>query len=218
MTIWRWAALAAVGVILCAIGFASIPDLGICKTSVEPILAFEFVRSPVEVMALFPAGCRDAAVEAQIVGLLLDCLVFIPIYSAFLILSLAGLRREQASPLIPAAIAAVIVGALLDWFEGLQLWAILSNMPGTEETIALLMPAVRGKFLALALAVITIGWLHLRARNWRMVAGLAMIGGSLWSILGLLTDYHRVMQGSALAWLALIVTTLVLAARQTRAA
>ena len=86
-------------------------------------------------------------------------------------------------------------------------------MPGTPETIALLMPAVRGKFLLLALAVAVIGWLHMRARNWRMVTGAVMIGGSAWSMLGLVTDYHRVMGGSALAWLALVITTLALAWR-----
>lgn len=218
MTIWRWAALAAVGVILCAIAFGSIPDLGICETSPEPILAFEFVRSPVEVEALFPFTCRVAAVEAQRVGLLLDFLGFIPIYSAFLILSLLGLRREGAHPLIPIAIAAVIVAALLDEMEGFQLWSILAAMPGTDSDIALLMPAVRGKFALLALVVGAIGWLNLRARDWRMVTGVIMIAGSTWGILGLFTDYHRVAGGAAPAWLALILTALVLALRPPRIA
>ena len=214
MTIWRWAALAAVGVILCAIGFASIPNINICGTATDPILAFEFVLNPEEVAALFPQNCREAVVEAQRTGLLFDALVFIPIYSALLILSLVGLRRERPSPLAGAAIAAVVIAALLDEFEGLQLWAILSNMPGTAENIALLMPAVRGKFLLLALAVGVIGWLHVRVGGWRMLAGIAMIGGAALSIFGLFTDYHRVAAGAALAWLILIVTTLVLAARR----
>ena len=218
MNLWRWAALAAVGVILCAIGFASIPNINVCGTANDPILAFEFVRSPFEVAALFPENCRGAAVEAQRTGLLFDALVFIPIYSALLILSLVALRRERGTRLATAAIAAVIVAALLDEFEGLQLWAILSDMPGTQETIALLMPAVRGKFLLLALATAAIGWLHIRARNWRMVTGAAMSGGSAWAILGLFTDYRRVMGGSAIAWLALIITTLILAFRPPRTA
>lgn len=214
MNLWRWAALAALGAVLCGVGFSMIPNINICGTAGDPILAFEFVRSPFEVAALFPQSCRAAAVEAQRTGLLFDGLVFIPVYSSFLILSLLALRREGASPLIPVAVAAVLVGALLDEFEGAQLWSILSAMPGTDNMIALLMPAVRGKFLLLSIAVIAIGWLHLRVRNWRMVAGVLMIGGSAWSIFGLVSDYHRVASGALGAWLVLAITTFVLAARR----
>lgn len=215
MTIWRWAALAALGVIACAVGFAIIPGIGSCGTANDPILAFEFVRSPEEVAALFPESCRDVAVAAQRNGLLFDALVFIPVYCAFLILSLIALRREGRAPRIAGAgIAAVLTAAALDQFEGLQLWRILAEMPGTREMVALLMPAVRGKFALLSLAVLAIGWMHLGAPGWRRFAGGAIMLGASWSLFGLVSDYHRVSEGSALAWLVLIGTTFAVAARR----
>ncbi len=219
MTVWRWAALAALGVIACVIGFAMIPGINACGTANDPILAFEFVISPDEVAALFPQDCRAVAAGAQRTGLLFDAFVFIPVYSAFLILSLVALRREARGPgLAGAAIAAVLIAALLDQFEGVQLWRILADMPGTEDMISLLMPAVRGKFALLGLAVLAIGWLHVRAGRWRIGAGALIMLGALWSLFGLVSDYHRVSEGSALAWLALIVTTFVLAWRREASA
>lgn len=218
MTIWRWAALAALGVIACLVGFSNIPGIGSCGGSGDPILAFEFVRSPAEVSALFPPSCRAEAVAAQRNGLLLDGLAFIPIYSAFLILSLVAVRREgRGDKVAGVAIVAVIVAAVFDQFEGLQLWRILSGFPGTDDMVTLLMSAVRGKFALLSLAVIVIGWLHLRVGGWRMASGAVMILASLWSLVGLVSDYHRVSEGSGIAWLILIATTFALALRKAPA-
>jgi hypothetical protein len=216
MTIWRWAAVAAVGVIACLIGFSSIPGIDACRPGGDPILAFEFVTNPADVAALFPAYCRESHAAAQHKGLLLDGIGFIPIYSAFLILSLIALRREGgglAQRLSGLGVAAVLMAALLDQFEGVQLYRILESLPGTSSMIVLLMPAVRGKFLLLAIAVLLIGWLHFKRGGLRIPAGGLMITGAMWSIAGLVFNYEWVARGSALAWLVLIGTTFILAAK-----
>jgi hypothetical protein len=218
MTIWRWAAVAALGVIACAIGFSSIPGIDACGTGGDPILAFEFVTNPAEVAALFPGHCRDVHAAAQRTGLLLDGMGFIPVYSAFLILSLVALRREGgmwAQRLSGIGVAAVLVAALLDQFEGVQLYRILENLPGTLDMIALLMPAVRGKFFLLAIAALLIGWLYFKRGGLHIPAGGLIMTGAIWSIAGLFVDHEWVARGSALAWLVLICTTLVMAVKRS---
>jgi hypothetical protein len=216
MTVWRWAAVAAIGVIACVFGFSSIPGIDACGTGGDPILAFEFVTSPTEVAALFPAYCRDVHASAQRTGLFLDGMGFIPIYSAFLILSFVALRREGgmlAQRLSGVGVGAVLVGALLDQFEGVQLYRILANLPGTPDMIALLMPAVRGKFFLLAVAVFLLGWLHFKRGGLRIPTGGLIMTGAVWSIAGLFVDHQWVARGSSLSWLVLIGTTTVMAFR-----
>ena len=215
VTLWRWAALFAIGVILCGIAFGRIAGIDACGVAADPILAFEFVTNPSEVARLFPEHCRSVHVAAQYRGLLLDCLIFIPVYTAFLTFSLRALRHE-ARPferrLAAAAIAMTFVAALSDEFEGVQLWRLLGALPGDQSIIDLLMPAVRIKFGLLALAVMIAGALLFRMRGWRILPGIAMIGGSALSLAGLLGEYEMVMQGSGIAWIALILTVFVSAA------
>jgi len=217
MTIWRWAVLAGLVAMAISIGFGTIPDIHACGLPGEPILNFEFVRTPAEVATLFPEGCRAEHVVAQRTGLWLDALSFIPSYSAFLLLSLAGLRREGGSmtaKLAGLAMAMALVAAICDEFEGVQLFRLLADLPGTQSTIDLLMPAVRTKFGLLSLVVSLAGWLHFRQPGWRKVAGAVITLGGLWSFAALFLDRNWMMQGSALAWLVLLGTNAVLAARK----
>lgn len=214
MTLWRWSALAAVGVIACIFAFGAIPGLHACNIAKDPILAFEFVTSPAEVAALFPESCRAAHEPAQRTGLWLDGLVFIPVYSAFLILGLMALRREGGEQVARWAIGAVVVAALADQFEGLQLMRILNALPGEQSTIDLLMPAVRGKFALLAIAAGVAGWLHVKRGGWRLAAGTVAILGAIWSLSGLSGNHPWVTQGSGLAWLALIAAAFILSFRK----
>ncbi len=215
MTYWRWAALAALGVIGCTIGFALIPNIAACG-HLDAILAFEFVTSPGDVARLFPASCRAAHVTAQYRGLALDALGFIPIYSSFLILCLLALRddgRAGGGGIVRAAIGMTLLAAACDQFEGVQLYRLLGNLPGDQDIIDLLMPAVRIKFALLALVVVVIGGLLFRRGGWHVPVAVLLIAASLVSLAGLFGNRALVMQGSSLAWLVLIMVALIKAVR-----
>lgn len=217
MTIWRWAVLAGLVAMTISIAFGMIPGIHACGLPGEPILNFEFVRTPAEVAVLFPQACRAEHVTAQHTGLWIDALGFIPSYTAFLLLSLLGLRREGGSAamkLTGPAMAMALVAALCDQFEGIQLCRLLGDLPGTQSTIDLLMPAVRTKFGLLALVVTIVGWLHLQRPGWRKGAGVMIALGGLWSLSGLFFERGWLLQGSALAWLVLLGTNIVLAIRK----
>lgn len=215
MTIWRWAALAGLATIAISVAFGMIPGIHACGLPGEPILNFEFVKSPADVAALFPDHCRAEHVVAQRHGLWLDSMGFIPVYSAFLILSLVALRRESgnASRLAGAGIILTLVAALSDQVEGIQLFKLLDTLPGHQSTIDILIPAVRIKFALLAVAIGIGAWLHFLQPGWRKVAGSVMALGALMSLAGLVGDRGLLMQGGAISWLTLFLTNAVLAFR-----
>jgi hypothetical protein len=210
LSLWRWALLTGIGVIAIGVGFDRVFGIHACGVP-NPILALEFVTTPADVLAQLPAFCRAEQVDAHRFALWLDALVFIPVYAAFLILSLLALSREdpRATRLAATGCAAVVVAALLDEVEGFQLFRLLAENPPSQETIALLMPAVRGKFALLGLAGGLAGWLLIKRRGWRVFAGVGILGGALLSVAGLATDTSLVMRGSTIAWLTLIVVAAV---------
>lgn len=217
MTIWRWAGLAGLVALAISFGFGQIPGIHACGLPGDAILNFEFVKAPSQVAILFPDHCRAEHVVAQRHGLWLDALGFIPTYMSFLILSLIGLRTEAgiaALRITGIGIGLTLVAALCDQFEGLQLFHILGDMPGTQSTIDLLIPAVRTKFALLALVIMLVGWLHLQMPGWRRPAGAVIMIGGLWSLVGLFTQRDWLLQGSAVAWLMLLLTNIILAIRK----
>ena len=217
MTIWRWAALAGLVALAISFGFGQIPGIHACGLPGDAILNFEFVKAPSEVAVLFPDHCRAEHVVAQRHGLWLDALGFIPTYTSFLILSLIGLRTEAGTAALRITgigIGLTLIAALCDQFEGLQLFRILDDLPGTQATINMLMPAVRTKFGLLALVIMLVGWLHMQRSGWRKPAGAVIMIGGLWSLVGLFTQREWLLQGSAVAWLMLLLTNIILAIRK----
>lgn len=215
MTIWRWAALAGLATIAISVAFGMIPGIHACGLPGEPILNFEFVKSPSDVAALFPDHCRAEHVVAQRHGLWLDSMGFIPVYSAFLILSLVALRRESgnASRLAGAGIVLTLIAALSDQIEGIQLFTLLDTMPGHHSTIDILVPAVRIKFALLAIAIGIAAALHFLQPGWRKVPAAVMALGALMSLAGLIGDRALLMQGGTISWLTLFLTNALLAVR-----
>jgi hypothetical protein len=213
MNPWRWAALASLPFLVIALSFGRIEGLDSCGLAADPIMAFEFVTSPAEVAAQFPAHCRDAAVAAQRQGLWLDIIGFVAAYSALLILVLMALARESAAirRLAQAGIALVVVAALADQLENRRLLAILASLPGDQATIDQLIPAVRIKFALLGLVEILIGALFLRQDGWRKLAGGVIALGGLASLVGLAVSPGQGLLGGAVAFLAMILSSWVLA-------
>lgn len=160
---------------------------------------------------MFGTGaCRETLIAAQIKGLWLDGLAFIPSYTAFLVLA-AMAMRQTAPRLARAAIVIVLIAGLLDEIEGGLLYAILHHLPGSPTLVALLYGEVRAKFALLALGALLIGWLMVRDRRPGLVIALPVIGGSLFSGALIATNMHApaLMQGYRWSWTALLVAALI---------
>lgn len=172
------------------------------------ILAFEFVRSPADVTALFGAEpCRSALIAAQRTGLLLDAFWFIPAYTAFL--SLAALASEVRWR--RWLVGALVVAGLSDEVEGLLLWAILDRMPGTPGLIDSLWVAVHLKFALLAAGTAGIG-IALRARGWGIVAALIVGGAGAYALARFLLGHiASTMSGLSIGWFSLLAVALLCA-------
>lgn len=205
---WTWCAVAGVLAFIASWLFGRIPDLKPCGGPVDglgAILAFEFVRSPADVAALFGAEpCRSALVAAQRTGLLLDGLWFIPAYMAFLMLSAvaAGGRGHRMT----AGMA--LLAGLSDELEGVMLYIILGALPGTQSLIDGLSVTVNLKFALLALATAGVG-IQLIAGS-RPIAvralglGIAIMGG--FALLRLAQgQIAGMMLCFAIGWAALLV-------------
>ncbi|MEO7680396.1 MAG: hypothetical protein ABIS14_06850 [Sphingomonas sp.] len=210
---WPLCALAGLTAMAASMAFGWIPGLAPCGPSggLGSIMALELARGPGEVGALFGNGaCRTMLVCAQLNALLLDGLVFIPSYAAFLALGALALRR--AAPVAcQIAIAVVLVAALLDEIEEALLYAILRALPGSETVIDLLYWEARTKFALLVLTGLLIAWGFISSRRLGLLAAVPMIGGSLFSAALIVANMHApmLMQGFVWSWTALLVAAII---------
>lgn len=136
----------------------------------EPVLAFEFVRNAADVgQVLLGGGCR----AGQAHGLMLDNLLFVPLYTLFVISAAwaAGLARGAHRAVTFAAIAVIIVAAASDLIENATLAAILDGGADFDR----LFWAVRIKFGLIAIGEILIGVLLLRHTVLLRFAGYMVI-------------------------------------------
>lgn len=211
---WRWCLAAGLAALACAWGFGRIPGLVACGpgAGANPILAFEFARTPADVARLFGAEpCRSTLAAAQRTGLWLDALGFIPAYTAFLCLAAWAAGRQLAWPVI----AALLVAALSDEIEGALLFAVLHGLPGDEATLDALAWAVGLKFLLLGLATLAIAalllgqWRGFRWSEWtvaRIVGGLGVGYLAVAALRGYFADAPGAMTtGFAGAWFVLLL-------------
>lgn len=216
---WWWRCAGA-GLITLAISyyFGEIPNIEGCaadagEASIGSIIAFELVRSPAEVAALFGAEpCTANFLAAMHHATRVDALSFIPAYAAFLICGLIALRNYGGS-LSGIGIAAVAAAAIFDQIEGFWLFSIMADLPGSQGEINWLIPAVRAKFLLLGVGAIAIGVLLTRRRGLGFLFGpIIALGGMMGA--ALIADDRYIgltVQGSAIAWLALFIAALVYA-------
>jgi hypothetical protein len=206
-TAWRWCAAAGIVAFICSWAFGRIPGLVACGPTggLGPILAFEFVRTPADVAALFGSQpCTATLVAAQKTGLLLDGLGFIPSYTAFLILGAIGAGARGW--IRTAVIAALIVAGVSDQIEGGLLYAILRDLPGTPALIGPLWWAVHVKFALLALGTMGISEGIARGRLVRRLFAALIGPGSFFALLGLISAQAGwMMIGFTIAWVALLL-------------
>lgn len=214
---WRCAGAGLVTLVI-SYYFGEIPNIEGCATdagdaSIGSIIAFELVRAPDHVAALFGAEpCTANFLAAMRHATWVDALGFIPAYTAFLICGLIALRKYSSS-VAGIGIAAIAAAAIFDQIEGFWLFSIMAHLPGTQGHINWLIPAVRLKFMLLGVGAIAIGVLLVRRKGLGFVFGpIIAIGGVL--SLALIVDDRYVgiaLQGSVIAWLTLFVAALAYA-------
>ena len=219
-----WIACLCAGALTIAlsIGFGLIPNISGCGDDggAGSIIAFELVRTPADVAALFgQPPCTGPFREAMRLATWIDALVFIPVYSAFLIAGLLALRPNGRIVAL-AGIAAVLFAALFDEIEGVQLFRIMTDLPGSQPIIDLLILLVRGKFALLGIGALAIGWLLAKPGGAGRITGLLVTLGGALTMVGLYGDeYARFLTlGSALSWLTLLGVAAVRSLRGRRAA
>jgi hypothetical protein len=217
--LWRLAGAASLLVALLSMSFARIPDINVCKSHEDPILAFELVARPSQAASLFPPDCRAAQLEAQRVGLRLDSFGFIPAYGLFLFLALyaqVGERSPRTVRAIKVLAAMVGVAMLADWWENSRLAILADTYPGTVELIGQLYPAVRVKFMLLGIVVTLIGVLHMRVGGYRRLAGAVIAVSGAWAAVATVVAPHGLAYPNSIAWGTLIALSLILAVRPPR--
>lgn len=213
-TAWRLSVLAGVIAFACSFVFGGIPGLVACGSfagsgQYGPILAFELARTPADIAALFGSGtCRATLIDAQVKGLWLDALGFIPSYTAFLALAAIAASRGWARR---AIIAMLLIAGLSDEIEGLVMWRIMGNLPGSDGQLGALYWAVHVKFALLAIGTTLIGLELIRTlRLWPMLFGLVITVGGAAAIYGFWTlPNSMMMAGFTYAWFAVLVTAIV---------
>ncbi|MGP1352337.1 MAG: hypothetical protein ACTS1Z_03370 [Parasphingopyxis sp.] len=216
---WWWrCAGAGLIVIAVAVYFDMYPGLEGCASEADDIalgsiMAFELVRTPADVAALFGAPpCTEPFTAAMRHATWVDALIFIPAYAAFLICALLALRGYGGS-LASIGIAAVAAAALFDQLEGFWLFMIMGDLPGTQGQINWLIPAVRAKFALLGIGAICIGVLLTRHRGIGYLFGAIVALGGVGTTALIFDDAYGAItiQGSAIAWLALFVVAFLYA-------
>jgi hypothetical protein len=202
---WRCAGAGLVTMII-SFYFGMIPNIEACaetRPGLGSIIAFEIVRTPADVATLFGTEpCRGQFLAAMRHATWVDALAFIPAYTAFLVLALIALRGR--GPKIAAAgAAAVVLGAIFDEIEGVQLFTVMAALPGEQSAIDILIPMVRGKFAFLALGALAIGWLMARLPGFFWgIAGLIVTAGGAVMLFGVSSDAQAAFLGlgGAISW------------------
>ena len=213
-TAWRLSVLAGLIAFACSFAFGKIPGLVACGTfagsaQLGPILAFELARTPADIAALFGSGaCRATLVDAQAKGLWLDALGFIPFYTLFLALAAIAASRGRMQR---AIVAMLLIAGMSDEIEGLVMWRIMGNLPGTDGQLGALYWAVHVKFALLAIGTTAIGLALLgKFRLWPMLFGLIVTVGGAAAVYGFWTLPNQMMMaGFTYAWFAILVTAIV---------
>ncbi len=219
---WLACAIAGFVALATAVYFGQIPNLAIPDTpgGAGSIIAFEIVRTPADVAALFDSAPDTGLfVAAMRHATWVDALIFIPAYTLFLCAAMLAMRTR--GPRIAASgVIAMLLAALFDELEGMQLFTIMADLPGSQSTIDWLIPLVRGKFALLGLAAGAIGWLVARLGGYWRIAGLIITIGAALTLFGVSSDTQAGLLGlgGAVSWLTILIVAILRLLTQHRAA
>ena len=129
-----------------------------------PIIAFELARSAADLEAIFGTTepCRAAMIERMDAVNVVDVLVYIPVYGAFMAFFFLGMReRQPARGLLGFRIS--IVAVIGDYAENLCLMSLTPELDPTSVWFALLPWATAVKWLALGAAALVAADIYARS-------------------------------------------------------
>jgi hypothetical protein len=191
---------------------AAYPDGGFTRA----LSAFQRARTMEDLALLFGAPPDREKLAAMTAGNWLDLVVFIPVYTAFLVSAAAMLAGSIRTRLAWLAIAPALIAALAD---GVETWAQLQMTADWSRASALLpmlAPASWTKYFALgahALGCTIICFTGPR-RRWVLGAvGIAPIAGVLAERFGSLDVLTVMTAVFGVFWIALLITAFIDLAR-----
>lgn len=148
-------------------------------SEIAPVVAFQAVRTPADLMAIFgadPTECRMALVDGLRMSTERDLFLFIPIYASFLaVLGFAVNGSRLALLFLLAAVLGTVVGDALETLS--QLW-VLEALDGGVHYLAALSWGNGLKTLGLSLVLAGLASVIWPLQG-RFSTGLAMALGGL---------------------------------------
>ena len=204
----RLSLLAAI-IVLGIVGYgATLPPMHTCGTlpgDYPPVLAFEFARSVADLHALFgdaPGDCRTVLVRRMDRLNWGDTAVFIPLYGAFLVFFLLGVRPHQPR-LARVCIVLALLACAADYAENACLLHLTAQLDRPTVWLASLRWATGVKWLLLAVVGVLGGWLVTQQRQLRLLFGALCALGLLVVVSALANPYaygRHASAGVAVSW------------------
>ncbi len=148
----------------------------------NPVLAFEFARTPAHLDAIFGAvgePGRDARIAGMMRGNVLDYL-FMLVYGSFVLAFFGASARATGEPRwwLPGWLGPL--AAVADAIENALLLSINADMANPQPELAWLPYPVWTKFIALSLACGFAAWALVRQRSWLPAIFVAPPAVAVW--------------------------------------
>lgn len=171
-------ALAGVAALATTIAFRLLPEVtsaGACMPA-DAVVRFEFARTLADINAIFgPVGgaCRDKAIVAMDATNTLDTRLYIPSYTAFVVLAALFLGRGKLRAPVLVAAAAGLGALAADYVETISLLDYTPRLTPTPGQLAVSSTAAWTKFALLGVNGLALAWVCLSGQKpRRILAGL----------------------------------------------
>ncbi len=147
------AGLIALGTVFAFQGLPEVKAAGACASQ-DAVILYEFADDAGDLTAIFgppESECRPKVVAALDAVNTLDVWLFIPAYTAFVVLAAMFLSAGALRPWTFAAIGAALLACAADYVETINLLAYTPDLSPTLESFATSSTAAWTKFAALGL-------------------------------------------------------------------
>jgi hypothetical protein len=192
---------------------APVQPCGNLPQNYAPIIAFELARSSADLEAIFGSQepCRSAVVERMDAINLVDVLVYIPVYGAFMAFFFLGMRGRHAA-LGTLGFRIVVSAALGDYAENACLMNLTPQLDPSSIWFTLLPWATGIKWLGLGVAGAIAAAIYVKssgARLWNYLAALLCAAAFLSTVAAIAVPARfgpLVSLGVGLSWLVYLIT------------
>lgn len=173
----------------------------------NPVLAFEFARTPAHVDAVFGApgdSLRAGRIAGMIQGNVFDYL-FMVVYGSFVLAFFGATAAATGNPRWWIAGWLGPLAAVADAIENALLLSINADMASPRAELAILPLPVWTKFIALGLACGCAAWALARQRAWLPALLCAPAAGAIWfGLAAPLRQGQAAVSTIALGWSAML--------------